>query len=452
MLYIDDQFYDTDYFLEHTRALEKHTIFLGNSSVRIAVCLEDYSLWLAICFFCKSSNISVMPIHPSTPLDAAKRLSKKAKCHYLFYGNMETVVPLETNAEACNGGSNEGRSSHGIIQMSSGTTGDPKCIERSWRSIDIEISSYVETLTIAKNMTPVIACPITHSYGLISGLLVALARGVTPRVITNINPKYLIKVLQANDNALLYSSPTMLQTIASLWPAEKKIHAAMTSGTVMSKLTFDTLAPKVTHLFQQYGCSEVGCIAVNQHLTQTMDVGTPLPHLKVAAGTSVKDAGEITVSFTSYDADIHGPTQSIRTRDLGYLESNEQHPPMLSFVSRLDDTIIVAGLNVYPAEIEDIILTHPAIADVVIFKRDDAYAGQRVCLHYVTNANISSNELRQWCADQMAPYQVPQQLEHVDRINRLANGKINRRLIAQEYEALLTQQKNAKHKSAQPQV
>lgn len=435
MLYIDDQFYDADYFSQQAEALAQHPVFSTASSQRIAVCIEDYAQWLAICFFCRTNNLSVMPIHPSTPLDAARRLSEKAQCQSLMYGSLDTVITLSHSPIA------ETTALHGIIQMSSGTTGDPKCIERSWASIQMEITSYIGTFTAPENMTPIIACPITHSYGLISGVLVALSRGVTPRIITSINPKYLIKVLKASDNPLLYSSPTMLQTVARLWPEGSTLHGAMTSGTIMSQRTYDALAPKVTHLFQQYGCSEVGCIAVNQHLNHTQDVGVPLPHLQVTAGTSAQETGEIVVSFTTYDPAIHGATACVKTRDLGYIQ-HDTHNSMLTFVSRLDDTIIVAGLNVYPVEVEDIVLTHPDVVDAVVFKRDDPYAGQRVCLHYVTHTQLTPSDLRQWCTDKMAPYQIPQQVESIDHITRLANGKVNRRLIANEYEALLTQRKH----------
>jgi fatty-acyl-CoA synthase len=101
----------------------------------------------------------------------------------------------------------------------------------------------------------------------------------------------------------------------------------------------------------------------------------------------------------------------------------------------LDDTIIVSGLNVYPTEIEDIILQHPKVTDAVIFKIEDAFAGFRVCLQYVTNEVLLPTDLRQWCSKHMATFQIPQVLQPVSEIARMANSKVNRKQIAEKYQA-----------------
>lgn len=79
--------------------------------------------------------------------------------------------------------------------MSSGTTGEPKCIERTWEEIEVEIEHYNKLLPVEADTIPFIACPITHSYGLISGVLSAFQRGVQPRILASTNPKYVLKML-----------------------------------------------------------------------------------------------------------------------------------------------------------------------------------------------------------------------------------------------------------------
>ncbi len=447
MLYIDDQFFDHDYFSSIRQLLATHSVFSSDEFPRIAVCIEDQATWLAVCLFCKEQQRSIMPIHPSTPLDGAKRLAKNAGCYYLFFGNLDNIIlvqdPIKTSPSK--------NSTPGLIQMSSGTTGDPKCIERSWESIEIEITNYIDTFQLPNAMTPLIACPITHSYGLISGVLVALARGATPHIITNINPKFLIRTLTMCEKPLLYSSPTMLLTIATLWPEGEAMYAAMTSGTAMSKESFKRISPKVTHLFQQYGCSEAGCISINQNMQNTIDIGTPLPHFDVTSGTSCEEPAEIIVSYKTSDSSSEESRSSIHTQDLGYFHNNAEGKTTLSYISRLDDTIIVAGLNVYPQEVEDIILNHPSVTDAVIFQAKDPIAGHRVGLQFVSNTvmsnntksdlTFSENDLRQWCLKQLAPHQVPNILLPVKNIKRMANGKISRKKIAQEYQHKIDIQK-----------
>ncbi len=448
MFFVNDDYFDQDYLAQQQPTFEQLTL---SSESRIAVCLEDTALWLALCLYLKSINASVMPIHPAMPKDAALRMARKAGCSQLFYHGLETenTCTIDTESDTINTSNspinevnNITRESGVLIQMSSGTTGEPKCIDRSWASIDREIESYLSVFTLPNEMTPLIACPVSHSYGLICGVLVALARGKTPKVITNINPKYLVKSILAADRPLLYTSPTMLQGVLRLLPKDHTLHAAMSSGTILPKPTFEQFAPRIEHFFQQYGCSEAGCIAINQQMTSAIEVGTPLPHLSISAGTSADAPDEVVVTTES--------GQVIHTNDLGYLTTNDQGQTMLSFVSRQDDTIIVAGLNVYPQEVEDLILSHPDITDAVVFKVEDRFAGQRVGLQFSAAQPLDHAELRSWCQSHLASFQMPHYFNQVEQIERLANGKVNRKQIARAFQQAMEERAHQRKAASQP--
>jgi fatty-acyl-CoA synthase len=145
-------------------------------------------------------------------------------------------------------------------------------------------------------------------------------------------------------------------------------------------------------------------------------MGFPLPHLKVEAG-SMDYPGEII---------IHDSEKIIYTKDLGYLENG-----VLSFLARMDDTINVAGLNVYPQEVEDVLMAEPRIADAVVYKKVHPLSGERVCAQYVCSQPIDEHELREWCRDYLAPYQVPMEFIQVEGIERLPNGKISRKRLGE---------------------
>ncbi|AWB66128.1 hypothetical protein C2869_06590 [Saccharobesus litoralis] len=422
MLNINDDFYTKADFNQQQASYSSYSLI--NEQEAIAVCVEDNFIWLTLCYYLKSQRISAMPIHPSIPLDTAQRMAEKAGCGLLIYGGIEQQIELHNRVD----NDQLTRANAGIIQMSSGTTGEPKCILRSWADIDIEIASYRQAFTDANNMTPVIACPVTHSYGLICGVMVALARGVEPRIVNSINPKYLIKVLQSCERPLLYSSPVMLQGLLRLWPKQEKLHAAMTSGSTMSNQVFEQIAPRVEKLYQQYGCSEAGCISISQNLQSATDIGKPFPHVQLDCSHDEQSPSEIIARVETSTG-----VKTVHTQDLGYIDANNH----LYFLARLDDTIIVSGLNVYPSEVEDIILTHPQVTDAVIFKIDDPIAGNRVCLHFVAEPAIEPSELRLWCSQQLAPFQIPQILKAVDTIPRMANSKINRKQIAKDHQASL---------------
>ncbi len=409
MIRIDDRLYDEAYFSTRSAELAAEIGLSAQDIGRYAVCFSETVDWLALFFAIRKAGASVLPIHPGTPYPAARKLAIGAGCDRLFYNSLTAEV-LEPSDKLSPQGT--------LLQMSSGTTGAPKCVARSWAEIDAEIESYVGTFREPEDMTPVIACPATHSYGLICGILVALKRGQTPVIVNTANPKYLLKVLRETERPLLYSSPAILHTLARLMPAGEQIHATMTSGTLLPDPWFADIRAKSRFMFQQYGCSESGCIAINPDVTSAGDMGFVLPHLIAATGNSSEDTGEIVVS--------NGDGAPIHTRDLGYRRADG----MLVFVSRLDDMINVSGLNVYPKDVEDVVMAMPAVTDAVAFRKADRFAGERVALLFSAEAPVAPRAVREWCSRHLASHQLPMEILQIDTVPRQANGKISRRDVA----------------------
>jgi len=304
--------------------------------------------------------------------------------------------------------------------MSSGTTGAPKCVSRSWAEIEAELSAYVAGFPEPDAMTPVVSCPITHSYGLICGVLAGLKRGRSPKIVNAQNPKSLIRILRETENPLLYSSPAVLHTLAQLMPAGEKIHGVMTSGALLPAPWFAKIRERSQRMFQQYGCSEAGVVAVNRDVVSADEMGQALPHVRILAGETREAPDEVLV-------DVAG--RRVETRDLGYLNDDGA----LVFVSRLDDTINVSGLNVYPGEVEDAAMAHPDVSDAVAFRIADPFAGERVGLIVVGERRIDETGLRDWCRANLAGHQTPAAILQVAAAPRQANGKVSRREVAALY-------------------
>lgn len=405
-------------------ALATHPPLAQPSGLRLAVCLSDCFQWLALCLHLRNHGGSVLPIHPGTPPAAARDLAASTGCHYLLHGDgaaLETCHPTTSAGDATPGGGE-------LIQLSSGTTGHPKAIARRWTDIDQELDSYVRQFTDADGLTPIVACPVTHSYGLICGVLAGLRRGVVPRIVTNLNPRFILGVLRESPAHLLYASPTLVALLVRMLPPEQAFHTVMLSGATLPAPLLDTLNQRSQRVCQQYGCSEAGCIALTTQVQHAGLLGEVLPHLTVTAGAGADAPEEIRVTVHRENGE---PDLPVHTRDLGYLDTQGQ----LNFLARMDDTINVAGINVYPGDVENVFLRHPDITDAVAYKQPDPYAGERVCLRFVANHELDTEALRHWCRDQLSPHQVPVILEQVEQIARLANGKIRRRLLAPQTES-----------------
>jgi 3,4-dihydroxybenzoate---[aryl-carrier protein] ligase len=379
---------------------------------RVALHLSGTAEMLGAILALRDTGTTIFPIHPDVPRVTALDMAARAGCDRFAAGDgaiLELENPQRPATEKPGGG---------LAHMTSGTTGAPKLIVRSWAEIGTEIVSYAESFAELEGMTPVVACPITHSYGLIPGVMVALHRGATPVIIEGFNPKYILRRLREVERPLLYTSPAMLHTLACLLPGDVRLHAAMTSGTTLPNPWFERIRMRTDRLFQQYGCSEAGCVAINPDLQRADEIGYTLPHLSVGTGGSAGAPEQITVGT------IGG---TVQTGDLGYAKPGG----MIVFASRLDDMINVAGLNVYPRDVEHAAMAMPGIEDALAFRVEDPLAGERVGLLFTGTGQ--EKELRVWCKARLAGYQQPSFLRAVDRIPRQVNGKVSRRDVAAAY-------------------
>ncbi|MEW2914159.1 AMP-binding protein [Leisingera sp. JC11] len=375
---------------------------------RYGLHMQNAGTALSALLYLRAQGAGVFPIHPGIPPETAREMAQAAGCDVMLTdGLKQTALPQAGTAPR----------GDVLVQMSSGTTGAAKVITRTWAEIAAEVESYAAFFTASAAMTPVIACPVTHSYGLIAGVFVALHRGHVPVVLDSLNPKYILRRLRETDQPLLYTSPAMLHTLARLLPADQRLYAANTSGTVLPDAWFQAIRARTTHLFQQYGCSEAGCVAINQDLQNPYDVGKPLPHVTLTAGrTGTPHAVRITIAG-----------QTIDTGDLGCLSDTG----MLVFTARADDLINVAGLNVYPQDIEKTVMALPGVTDAVAFRLPDPHSGARAGLLYAGTA--SEDTIRQACRAALADYQQPALIRQLPALPRQANGKISRREISAQY-------------------
>jgi o-succinylbenzoate---CoA ligase len=127
---------------------------------------------------------------------------------------------------------------------------------------------------------------------------------------------------------------------------------------------------------------------------------------------------------------VGGPTvapqcrQPLRTGDLGRLDADGR----LVVTGRSADTIITGGENVAPAEVEDVLLAHPAVSEAAVHARPDARWGQAVVATVVLapGADATAQELRDHCAQRLAGFKVPKAVTFAAELPRTPSGKVAR--------------------------
>ncbi|MWC29950.1 AMP-binding protein [Paenibacillus sp. MMS18-CY102] len=419
--------------------LRKSDALRACSGKRLAICLQDPIDMIGAVLIVKEQGASALLLHAETPEATARQRAEDAGCEALLYGSVDGYISLAAVHSSASWTEAAGKLANGwergpvsaepsLLQFSSGTTGAPKLIQRAWHEVDAEVRAYNESLGEGANATPIVLAPVSHAYGLISGVLSAFARGKAPIVVTANNPKLTLGIIRDTPEHLVYGVPLLLHVISSLAPADFRFHRLMSSGAPMTGALLERLSGMSAAIMQQYGCSEAGCISLAGEMQHCGDLGLPLSHVLVKAGLGQALAEELFV-------EVVGTGRRIATGDLGYADGQGR----LHFMSRLDDVINVGGLNVFPLEVEERLTELDGVKEAVVFRGRHPIMGERALALVTVEAGaeekLSPADIRAWCAEGLPPYKVPSEVRIVEAIPRNATGKVSRAMLAREQES-----------------
>jgi O-succinylbenzoic acid--CoA ligase len=184
---------------------------------------------------------------------------------------------------------------------------------------------------------------------------------------------------------------------------------------------------------QTYGltetASQVVTLAPEDAIVKLGSAGKPL----MGSQIRISSDGEIWVRGPSVSPGyLHQPPRNgwLQTGDLGRLDENGY----LYVLDRRDDLIVSGGENVYPAEVEAVLLSHPAVAEAGVFGLPDAEWGRSVAaaVTLLPGCSASVDELRAFCRDRLAGYKVPRRIDVRESLPRNAAGKLLRRELYAE--------------------
>jgi malonyl-CoA/methylmalonyl-CoA synthetase len=194
-------------------------------------------------------------------------------------------------------------------------------------------------------------------------------------------------------------------------------------------------------ILERYGMSEVGIVLSNPYDGERRagTVGQPLPgiqakitDLETGADLGPEQIGEVRIAGASVMLGYLGlPEQTLaaigdgwmHTGDLGKLSQDGY----FSIVGRAGDMVISGGLNVYPREVETVLLEHPGVHEVAIVGVPHAEWGEQVVGFFVGEADPAA--LVVWAREQLAGFKCPKELRAVQVLPRNAMGKVQKGLI-----------------------
>ncbi|MCR3718734.1 MULTISPECIES: acyl-CoA synthetase [Prauserella salsuginis group] len=333
----------------------------------------------------------------------------------------------------------------GLVLLTSGTTGTPKGAPRPKIS-GLDSAQFLDRIPLRVGEATYMGAPLFHGTG-ISQFILSLALGNTVVVRRKFDPEEALRGVSRYDCTALVLVPTMLQRIIDLGP--ESIGKYDTSSLRIIFLAGSALPPDIgnraTEVFgpvihNLYGSTEVAVAAVatpEDWAKAPGTVGRPPVGCRVALyderGTRITDphvTGRVFVgSGLAFEGYTDGRNKEIidgllASGDVGHFDEDG-----LLFIDGRDDEMIVSGgENVYPIEVENLLVEHPEILEAGVVGVPDEEFGQRLkaVVARGEGSTLDADAVRSFVKDNLARYKVPRDVEFVEALPRNATGKLLR--------------------------
>lgn len=348
-----------------------------------------------------------------------------------------------------------------IISLSSGTTSLAKGVVHTHRSL-IELCRTDQYLYGGVRPGDRSLVPLSTAFiGCLNGWLPFLNAGAASVFMEQFDLGALLPLVPRERISHLFLTPTLWRRLLDTVPDNADFQSLRLAGfaaEVMDRTTLERLRRRITpHVVQMYGSTETGaaatCIWADEMTgARLQSVGRPMLNVDmriVAPGGGPVDEvgpgeiGEILVTSPSLASGIWKDTERTaasfieadgrrwwRSKDLGRLDPEG----FLTIEGRHDDMIISGGINIMPARVEDVLMVHPAVAEVAVIGLPDQAWGEVVTAYVVARGQPPSEEDMDHFAkaSELSGYQRPRRYIFVDQLPRTPTNKINRRVLRQQ--------------------
>jgi o-succinylbenzoate---CoA ligase len=289
-----------------------------------------------------------------------------------------------------------------LVVHTSGTTGAPQPVELTLGNIQANALGSAVALGLDPNERWLCPLPLSH----VGGLMVLLRSAIYATTAVLGPP-------ETGDVTLASMVPTMLARLLDTAPGPR-LRVVLLGGAPADRALLTRARDAGWPVAPTYGLTQACSSVTVGEIGDVETSGRALPGVTV----SLAPDGEILVE---------GPTVAgggtLRTGDLGRLDERGR----LIVTGRKADTIVSGGENVAPAEVEAVLLEHPAVADAGVFARPHPEWGEAVTARVVLRSEASELELRAWAGERLAGFKVPKTIEVADALPRTASGKLLRR-------------------------
>ncbi|WP_436529362.1 class I adenylate-forming enzyme family protein [Actinoplanes sp. HUAS TT8] len=332
------------------------------------------------------------------------------------------------------------------IAYTAGTTGDPKGVLISHRSRCLTFYATALEWGIGPGRRTIAVAPMYHGAGF-AFAYAAVYCGGTVSMLRSFDPHRLLDVIERDGAQSVFLVPTHAQLIRQNVPEVKQLKTldtlyfnAAALPKVLKEWVFEAFPGVGVH--ELYGSTEAG-VVTNLRPPDARRKAGSVGHPWFA--TEVRVVGE---NGQPVEAGVPGElfsrspylmngyhenpeaTAACVTAD-GFLTSGDivirDEEGFISVVDRVKDVIITGGVNVYPRDVEEVLLAHPSVTECAVVGEPDDRWGERVVAYLVGQGPIEPDVLEAYLRERLAGFKVPKQYRAVAALPRNAAGKILKR-------------------------
>ena len=339
------------------------------------------------------------------------------------------------------------------ILYTSGTTGRPKGAIITHRNLLWNLFNTILGREDKTGERALIVGPLYHTAALNNHFTVQIALGGTSIIVRKFEPESLLRTIEKERATIISGAPTLYNLLMQHPNAGKYDTGSITKCTAGSeKLPFEAkkrfleFFPNIKGVYDVYGCTEaspsITILNAEDSLRKDGSVGKALPFLDARIVDEDDrtlppgEVGELICRGPNVMTRYHGNPEATRqvirkgwlyTGDLAKMDEEG----FFYIVDRKKDMIVSGGENIYPREIEEVLLKHPAIVDVVVVGIPDPNWGESVKAFVALKEGqmIDEQEVIDFCKRYLAGYKKPKVVAFVPSIPRNPSGKALKRLL-----------------------
>ncbi|OLS28457.1 MAG: Long-chain-fatty-acid--CoA ligase [Candidatus Heimdallarchaeota archaeon LC_2] len=345
-----------------------------------------------------------------------------------------------------------------VILYTSGTTGQSKGAELTHMNMfnNAMISNIISYSTHEDIL--LITLPMFHSFGQTVQMNAGIMGGNTLVLIAKFDPAAVLSSMEKENVSLFAGVPTMYWALLNYPDADKfnlqkiasNLRLGASGGAAIPVEVMKGFENKFSvQILEGYGLSETSPVACFTRLSMKKkfgSIGVPVVGTEMMVSdengksVDINEIGEILIKghhvmkgyYNRPEATAETFTSDgwFKTGDLGKVDEDGYY----YIVDRVKEMIIRGGYNVYPREVEEMMITHPAISLVAVVGEPSESHGEEIVAYVVlkANQNGSPDEIIEWCRNEMAAYKYPRKVIIKDELPMTATGKIFKRILTEE--------------------